>query len=105
MSGCALVVIRPISNNTLLRFYLGVNTSTPTVTVHKSRKIQESFMFTHNPDITWAVKIYPVNRRNPRQKLIIATEYPSLIVYLGLISEVNLSSSFHLACRYIQHTN
>ena len=79
--------------------YLGVNTSTPTVTAHESRKVQESFMFAHNPDITWAVKVFPVYWRNPRQKLVVATKYPSLIVYLGLVSEVDLSSSFRLGCR------
>ncbi len=50
-----------LKNRRLLqRFYLGINTSSPTASMHKIRKINAGFMFAGNPNITWAVKICPM---------------------------------------------
>ncbi len=41
-------------------YYLGIKTSSPTVSVHESRKTDAGLIRTSNPDITWAVKTFPM---------------------------------------------
>ena len=45
------------SDPAVLQFYLGIDTSSPTVSMYKSGEIHAGFIFTRNPYITWAVKM------------------------------------------------
>ncbi len=48
-----------------LSVYLSVNTGSPTLPMHESRKIHSGFVFSSNPDITWTVKVCPMKWRDP----------------------------------------
>ena len=77
----------------VVQFDLGVNTSSPTGSMHESRKIHACFIFTTNPSITWVVKMCPMYWRDPHQKFTITATYPSLIVDSGVVSEVDIPCS------------
>ena len=38
----------------------GVNTSYPTVSMYKSRKVHAGLIFAQNPDVTWTMKMCPM---------------------------------------------
>ena len=39
----------------------GVNTSRPIVSVYESRKVHAGLIFSRNPDVTWTMKMCPMN--------------------------------------------
>jgi len=66
--------------------------------MHESRQIHADFIFSRNPDTTWAMKMFPI----PGSTVGVHHYYH---IDLGVVSEVYVSGGFSLALRRIQHTN
>ena len=62
-------------------------------------------MIANNPDITWALKTWPMQMRYPHQKFTLITTNPSIIIYHRLICEVDLCGGYQSLCHRIQCIN